>query len=108
MSTDKTVEQLDAEIKALIAKKNELQSKAKNDAIAEIKNLMAKSGITVADLVGKRAAKGTAAVSKGSRLAAGSYKNAATGEIYTYSGRGRRPLWIASLSEDEIAKCKVG
>lgn len=72
-------------------------------AIAEIKGLMAKHGITVADLgAGGRAVKGKA---KGG--AAAKYRDPVSGK--TWSGRGRRPAWVAALeaSGKSLDSCKI-
>jgi len=40
-------------------------------------------------------------------MSTGRYRNPHTGETYEYGGRGRKPAWIATLSAEEIAGCRI-
>jgi len=86
-----------AALKDLIAQRAALdeqiaqaQRDAREQAIAQVKTLMAEHGLTSADLAGKRRAAGTPAT-RGTKVAA-KYRNKATGE--TWSGRGLQPRWL--------------
>lgn len=74
----------------------EQRKRAKSDAIAQVRVLMAEHGLTAADLAVKPAAQKTG---QGQRAkVAAKYRNAATGD--TWSGRGLKPKWLAAaLSE---------
>lgn len=85
-------------VQAEEARKSELAN-----AINEIKALMAKHGITPADLgFGGRGGKVKA---KGS--VAAKYRDPASGK--TWSGRGRRPAWVVALeaSGKSLDSCKI-
>ena len=83
----------------LIAQKAELekqielmQSSARNEAIAQIRALMADHGLNVADVMAKSGGgKSKPSETKGKTVAA-KYRNEATGE--TWSGRGLQPNWL--------------
>jgi DNA-binding protein H-NS len=81
------------------ARKQELAS-----AVAEIKRMMAQFGITPADLgfsgrAGKAKGKGAAVAAK--------YRDPASGK--TWSGRGRRPAWVAALEAEgkSLDSCRI-
>lgn len=70
-----------------------------SDAIAKIKALMADHGVSLAELGGrggKRAKRGTAKSTTGSKVAP-KYRNQATGD--TWSGRGLQPKWLKAALE---------
>ena len=70
----------------------QLQSGARNEAITQIRALMADHGLTVADvLVKPGGGKSKPSETKGKTVAA-KYRNDATGE--TWSGRGLQPNWL--------------
>jgi len=66
------------------------QRDAREQAIAQVKALMAEHGLTSADLAGKGRAAGKVKTS-GKKVAA-KYRNKATGEAW--SGRGLQPRWL--------------
>jgi DNA-binding protein H-NS len=80
------------------ARKQELAS-----AIAEIKRIMAQFGISAADL--GFSGRGGKKV-RGSSLGA-KYRDPASGK--TWSGRGRRPAWVAVLEAEgkSLESCKI-
>ena len=61
----------------------------RNEAIAQIKTLMADHGLTAADLSGRA---GKARKPGGGGKVAAKYRNKATGE--SWSGRGLQPRWL--------------
>lgn len=71
--------------------------------IAEVKALMAKYGISPADMGFSARGKGKG---KGATVAA-KYRDPASGK--TWSGRGRRPAWVAALeaSGKSLDSCRV-
>lgn len=92
-----------ATLKELLAQKAELdrqieemQSGARNDAILQVRALMADHGLTVAEVASVKAATKKAAPSKGSRVAA-KYRDPATGDSWT--GRGLQPVWLRKAIE---------
>ena len=64
-------------------------SKERSAAITAVKALMAKHGLSLADLKGKGAAR--ASVRSGTKVAI-KYRNGSTGD--TWSGRGLQPKWL--------------
>lgn len=96
-----------ASYQEILSQIEELQQKAKEarkqetaGAIAEIKRLMAEFGITIEDLGGK------SGKSK-ARGAAAKYRDPASGK--TWSGRGRRPAWVAELEKQgkSLDSCRI-
>jgi DNA-binding protein H-NS len=90
------LEKLQAQIAKLQARADDLIAKQASTVIADIRDLMAKHGITAADIAaykgngrGRSASKALAA----SPSSTVKYRNPKTGE--TWSGRGRAPSWIA-------------
>ena len=94
-----TLESMQAKIKKLEQQAEALIAKQSSGVIEKIRELMAKHGLTVADIDGhaggkQPGAKASAqAVSKGS-AAAVKYRDPKSGA--TWSGHGRAPMWIAS------------
>ena len=68
----------------------EVQRDQRNQAIAQVRSLMAEYGLTLADLGSTRLA--AAPRKTGGGKVAVKYRNAATGE--TWSGRGLQPNWL--------------
>ncbi len=105
-----TIEELQAQIDSLQAKKLELQARRRNDVVAAINKMLLDNGMTLTDLV--RA--GSVTQSKGKRVKGaekdrtepGQYKNPASGEVVEYK-RGRRPGWMAAMATEDLAKCKI-
>jgi len=93
-----TLGQLLARRNALDKQIQDLQSSAKAEAIAKVRDIMAEAGLTAADLgLAAPAAtaiqhKSTPAKERPSKVPA-KYRNPATGE--TWSGRGLKPKWLA-------------
>lgn len=87
----------DLKRKAEDARKQELSA-----AIGEIKQIMAKFGITADDLglAGRRKGKTRAP-------AAAAYRDPVSGK--TWSGRGRRPGWVADLEKTgkKLEDCRI-
>jgi DNA-binding protein H-NS len=83
--------------KAEDARKQELAS-----AISEIKKMMAQFGITGEDLGFTSKRKGKARAS-----AAAAYRDPVSGK--TWSGRGRRPGWVADLEKagKKLEDCRI-
>jgi DNA-binding protein H-NS len=110
MSTHTTYAELKKQI-AELEKQAETVRKAEQTAlIADIKQKIAAFGLTAVDLgfaATSGGAKRKAPKAAGVSLAAGQYRNPATGETYAYRGRGRKPAWIAAMSAEEIARCKI-
>jgi len=84
-----------AEIDKQIA---QAQSEHRNTAIAEIRALMSKAGLSLADITGAGPSeapvrKRRAAAEKTSKVAA-KYRDAETGN--TWSGRGLKPRWLTA------------
>lgn len=76
-----------------------LQSEARADAIAKVRELMAAHGLSLADL----STRGAAATSKAPKAAgtskvAAKYRNQATGD--SWSGRGLKPKWLTAALAD--------
>jgi DNA-binding protein H-NS len=108
MSKELTIADIDAQMRDLAAQRAALEKAAKKGAIDQVKKIMAENNLTADDLgfSGKRAKE--TGPTKGPRLAAGKYKNPESGEVFEYSGRGRKVGWLAAMNADQIAKCKVG
>jgi DNA-binding protein H-NS len=89
-----------SQIEDLQQKAKEARKKETAGAITEIKRLMAEFGITIEDLGGK-------AGKAKSRGAAAKYRDPASGK--TWSGRGRRPGWVADLEKQgkSLDSCKI-
>jgi DNA-binding protein H-NS len=113
MTLEPTIEELQAQIDALQAKKLELQARRRNDVVSAINKMLVDNGMTLSDLIpggsvsqtkGKRG-KGTEA-GVIVRTEPGQYKNPATGEVVGYK-RGRKPAWMSSMAADELAQCKI-
>jgi DNA-binding protein H-NS len=84
----------------LIAKKealdrliHEAQASANNDAIAQVRKLMAEFGLTVADLTAAPVKRGTNAGAK----VAPKYRDPTSGS--TWTGRGLKPKWLSLALE---------
>lgn len=110
MSNQPTYEELKKQIADLERKAEEVRKAELAEVIAAMRQKITEFGLTAADLgfstTGKKSAK-VARTPAGARLAAGKYRNPATGEIYEYGGRGRKPSWIAAMSAEDIAGCKL-
>ena len=85
----------------IMAKIEELQAQAKQvreadlkAAIGQIKELMEKHGITIADIQDK------AAKTKKTSTVAAKYRDPASGK--EWSGRGRTPNWLEGKNRDEF------
>jgi DNA-binding protein H-NS len=78
----------------------EAQTQERSAAIAQIKDLMAQHGLTVADIGGKPSSaqpSGKKGPRKGSKVPA-KYRDPATGQ--SWSGRGLQPKWLqAALAQ---------
>ncbi len=90
-----------SQIEELKRKAEEARKQEMSGALAEIRRLMAEFGITVEDIVG-RAGK---AKSKGGMVA--KYRDPDSGK--TWTGRGRRPAWVAELEKQgkSLDSCKI-
>jgi len=89
MSTDLTYAELQAKIAELTAQAEAARKAEVSAVIAEIKQNMARYGITIEDLGEKRgrhSSKGVPAPIK--------YRHPETGQ--TWSGRGKHPRWLAA------------
>ena len=88
-----TLQEMISQKAALEKQIEEATSQGRNEAIAQVKALMAEHGLKVSDLGGK--AGGTpksAGKSKTGNKVAAKYRNPTTGE--TWSGRGLQPRWL--------------
>jgi DNA-binding protein H-NS len=97
-----TLEKVQAQIARLEAQAEALAAKRSAGAIAKIRELMEKHGLSTADIDAHAGGKkrGPKAVAKGAVKAAGAaakYRDPKTGA--TWSGRGRAPAWIASAKD---------
>jgi DNA-binding protein H-NS len=89
-----------ADLKQLLAQKaaldkqiEEVKRDQREQAITQVRELMAQYGLSMADLQAKGAGKRTAAKrSSGSGKVAAKYRNPDSGE--TWSGRGLQPRWM--------------
>ncbi|MEW5769955.1 MAG: H-NS histone family protein [Pseudomonadota bacterium] len=79
------------QIETLKRQAEDVRKQEMANAIADVKRIMAEYGITPADLglAGRPAAKGKRAT------VAAKYRDPASGK--TWSGRGRKPAWVAAL-----------
>ena len=87
-----------AELKELIAQRAaldkqiaEAQRESRENAIAQVKALMAEHGLTAGDVSARPSKAGGPSSRSGAKVPA-KYRNTATGE--TWSGRGLRPNWL--------------
>lgn len=89
-----TYNELLKQIESLTKQAEDLRLKEISTAISDIKQLMQKHGITLADLGDAGPARGAKKKSRatGAKVAA-KFRNPSTGE--TWSGRGRTPKWLA-------------
>lgn len=83
-----------AEKDALERQIREAQSAAKAEAIAKVRELMSRHGLTAADLVGVARAK--QGIKPGSKVAA-KYRDPVSGS--TWTGRGLKPKWLSAAIE---------
>lgn len=92
MST--SLKELLAQRAALEAQIAEAQRSERADAIAQIRNLMAEYGLTMADVTGGARSPGTRGAPKSGSTGkvAAKYRDVATGN--TWSGRGLQPRWL--------------
>lgn len=88
-----TLKELIAQKEALERQIEETTAKERESAIAKIRELMAESGVSMADLGGRSAGQtsGKKSSSTGKKVAA-KYHDKATGE--SWSGRGLQPKWL--------------
>jgi len=90
-----TLQEMIAQKEALEKQIEEATSHGRNEAIAQVKALMAEHGLKASDLGGKPSnapkSTGKAKTGTGAKVAA-KYRNGATGE--TWSGRGLQPRWL--------------
>ncbi len=71
----------------------EATAHGRNEAIAQVKAMMAEHGLRISDLGGKAgSAPKTAGKAKTGAKVAAKYRNTTTGE--TWSGRGLQPRWL--------------
>lgn len=93
-----TLEKIQAQIKKLEAQAQALVTTKSATALTKIRDLMAKHGLTTADIdahVGKRGGRtARLEVSHDAPAVAAKYQDPKTGA--TWSGRGRTPAWIAN------------
>jgi DNA-binding protein H-NS len=94
MNNHKTLEALLAEQARLQAEIHTLQLHHRQQALDEIKTLMTKYGITVADLDGVP----VPAARTVRRMVPAKYRDPVSG--HTWSGRGRSPTWIRGKDRD--------
>ena len=87
-----------SDLKDLLAQKAAIEKqieeagrRARSDAVARVKSLMAEHGLSISDL-GARSA--TKAVRKTGSKVPAKYRDSATGN--SWSGRGLRPNWLKS------------
>ena len=80
-------EELLSQIKSLEMQAEDARKQEIAGAVAQIRSIMAKFGITVEDLGGKGKGKRASAAAK--------YRDPASGK--TWTGRGRRPAWAVAL-----------
>jgi DNA-binding protein H-NS len=87
-----------SELKELIAQRAALdkqiaqaQRESRENAIVQVKALMAEHGLTVGDLSARQAKAGAKSSRSGGKVPP-KYRNKATGE--TWSGRGLQPRWL--------------
>lgn len=83
-----------AQIAELQTKAAELRATETKSAMAQIKELMEKYGITIADLQGR------VAKPKKTPTVAPKYRDRVTGK--EWSGRGREPNWIKGKNKDDF------
>ena len=83
-----TLNDLLAQKAALEKKIADAQRDERSAAVAQVKNLMAQYGLSLADLN----ARGSAARTKPALKVAAKYRDSATGS--TWSGRGLQPRWL--------------
>jgi DNA-binding protein H-NS len=88
-----TYQEILDQIQALQKQAEEIRKQELASAIAEIKRIMAKYGITPADLgFGKKETKGKATTGQAK------YRDPVTGK--TWTGNGRRPKWVLALEAE--------
>ncbi|MDB5825046.1 MAG: histone [Herminiimonas sp.] len=92
-----TYAELQAQIKALQQKAEQVHKDEMSGAIADIKAKMQEYGITLADLNGAGATKLRKTESK---PVAPKYRDDATGT--TWSGRGKQPKWLAGKDRNKF------
>ncbi|MEM5316835.1 H-NS family nucleoid-associated regulatory protein [Paraburkholderia sp. JHI869] len=97
-----TLESIQARIAKLQSQAEAVEKKQSSNVLAKIRDLMAKHGVTIADIEsyvgGKRLGRKPGASAKASQSAAAAkYRDPKSGA--TWSGRGRAPAWIASAKD---------
>jgi DNA-binding protein H-NS len=97
MKTETSLDQLKAQRDALDQRIREMQASAQADAIAQVRDLMARHMLTLADL-GQGHSKTPKAVGakvgpRTGATVAPKYREPSTGA--TWSGRGLKPRWLA-------------
>ncbi len=80
-----------AQREALDRQIRDAQNASKQQAVAEVRRLMAEHGLTAADLTAKTPVK--VGVKSGAKVAA-KYRDPASGQ--TWTGRGLKPKWLAT------------
>lgn len=88
----KTIEELMAEKAEVVAKYDEAIEALKAEKIAELRKVATQLGLTSADLFG-------AGASKTKAKAPAKYAHPENPEL-TYSGRGRKPVWLVEYIEN--------
>ncbi len=88
-----TLQELIAQKDALDQQIQALQRSQRSDAIAQVRELMNRYGLTVADLGGGSAARAGRPAAGGSKVAA-KYRDPVSGK--TWSGRGLKPKWLSA------------
>jgi DNA-binding protein H-NS len=97
-----TLQSIQARIAKLQSQAEAVEKKQSSNVLAKIRDLMAKHGVTTADIEsyigGKRRGRKAGASAKASQsVAAAKYRDPKSGA--TWSGRGRAPAWIASAKD---------
>jgi DNA-binding protein H-NS len=86
------LKQLLAQKAALDKQIEDLKREQREQAIAQVRELMEQFGLTMADVLPRRATRPAPARQSPGRKAAVKYRNAETGD--TWSGRGLQPRWL--------------
>lgn len=102
----------------LMAKISELQQQAEavrraelDAVITDVREKIKKYNLSASDigLSGTAARRATRpATATKIKIAPGKYRNPATGEIKEVGAAGRKPAWLASMDQAELAAARVG
>lgn len=85
-----TLQELIAKKEALEREIEQTQKQDRSEAVNKIREMMSQYGLSLGDLSGKSAGRGSSSA-KGNKVAA-KYRNTTTGE--SWSGRGLQPKWL--------------